>query len=145
VRKIFLDTDIFLNWLFKEEDPKTGFKLWKAPHEIMKRVEMNKLEGFTSIFVLMEIRTILSRKKGWKKEEIISLERDIKRNFEILLSDLMDILESAELQLKEWTTPIDTINILLASKVPRVIFITRDKEVLERASKYVKAVTPEEL
>lgn len=145
MRKVFLDTDIFLNWLFKEEDPKTGFKLWKAPHSIIKKVEKNKLEGFTSIFVLMELRTILSRKKRWKKEKIIKLERDIKRDFEILLSDLIDILESAELQLKEWTTPVDTINILLASKVPEITFIARDREVLEKASKYVEAVKPEKV
>ena len=32
--KVFLDTDVIINWLSKEIDPKTGSELWKAPYEI---------------------------------------------------------------------------------------------------------------
>jgi hypothetical protein len=40
---IFLDTDVILNWLTKEVDQNTGFKLWKCPYEIMKFVEFDSI------------------------------------------------------------------------------------------------------
>ena len=46
---IFLDTDVILNWLTKEIDQHTGFKLWKCPYEIIKLVENREINAYTSI------------------------------------------------------------------------------------------------
>jgi hypothetical protein len=40
---VFLDTDVILNWLTKEVDLNTGFKLWKCPYEIMKLIENKEI------------------------------------------------------------------------------------------------------
>jgi len=34
--RIFLDTDVIINWLAKETDPNTGFDLWRCPYEIIE-------------------------------------------------------------------------------------------------------------
>lgn len=60
---VFLDTDVILNWLTKEVDQNTGFKLWKCPYEIMKIVENEEIKAYTSITNLFEIRFVLRRKK----------------------------------------------------------------------------------
>ena len=41
--RIFLDTDVLINWIVKEVDKNTGFKLWICPYEIMKLVEAEKV------------------------------------------------------------------------------------------------------
>lgn len=46
---IFLDTDVLLNWLTKEEDSNTGFKLWKSPYEIMKLIGKGEIIAYTSV------------------------------------------------------------------------------------------------
>lgn len=69
---VFLDTDVLINWLAKEVDPKTGKELWKAPHKILKKIEAGELTGSTSIINLMEITFVLRRKKRWRDEKIIS-------------------------------------------------------------------------
>jgi predicted nucleic acid-binding protein len=58
---IFLDTDVILNWLIKEVDQNTGFKLWKCPYEIMKLIEKNDIKAYTSITNIFEIRFVLRR------------------------------------------------------------------------------------
>jgi len=60
---IFLDTDVILNWLIKEVDQNTGFKLWKCPYEIMKLIEKNDIKAYTSITNIFEITFVLRRKK----------------------------------------------------------------------------------
>jgi hypothetical protein len=42
---VFLDTDVILNWLTKEVDLNTGFKLWKCPYEIMKLIENKEINS----------------------------------------------------------------------------------------------------
>jgi hypothetical protein len=44
--KVFLDTDVLINWLAKEVEPKGGKALWKASYQILKRIEGRKLAGF---------------------------------------------------------------------------------------------------
>lgn len=43
---VFLDTDVILNWLTKEVDLNTGFKLWKCPYKIMKLIENNEIIAY---------------------------------------------------------------------------------------------------
>jgi len=77
--KIFLDTDVLLNWLCKEVDSKRGLKLWEAPYAILKKVESGELSASTSIINLMEIVFVLRRKKRWSEDEIIEVHRDCQR------------------------------------------------------------------
>ncbi len=37
--RIFLDTDVLINWLAKEIDPNTGFDLWRCPYAIIELIE----------------------------------------------------------------------------------------------------------
>jgi hypothetical protein len=40
--RIFLDTDVLINWLAKEIDPNTGFNLWQCPYEIIELIDSGK-------------------------------------------------------------------------------------------------------
>ena len=43
--RIFLDTDVLINWLAKEIDPNTGFNLWPCPYEIIELIEKREIVG----------------------------------------------------------------------------------------------------
>ena len=47
--RIFLDTDVLINWLAKEIDIKTGFDLWPCPYEIIELIEKREIVGHTSL------------------------------------------------------------------------------------------------
>lgn len=52
--RIFLDTDVLINWLAKEMDPNTGFNLWRCPYEIIELIERGEIEGHTSLTTIFE-------------------------------------------------------------------------------------------
>ncbi|MFQ6088732.1 MAG: type II toxin-antitoxin system VapC family toxin [Candidatus Methanofastidiosia archaeon] len=142
--KVILDTDIIINWLTKEENLKTGFELWKAPHRIIKSIEDNEIEGFLSLLSLFEIRFVLRRKKKFSNKIIEEAISDIVSNIQILIPDEIVLLKSNQLQVEEFLDPFDSILLSLALKIESGILITRDKEFIRIAKKIVDVMSPEE-
>ena len=98
--RVFLDTDVLINWLAREVDPNTGRKLWENPYRILKMVEGEKISETTSLINLMEIIFVLRRKKKWKDEEIISKVGMIQEmsNFAVLIPTESDMISAYNLQ-----------------------------------------------
>ena len=89
---VFLDTDVILNWLTKEVDLNTGFKLWKCPYEIMKLIENKEIIAYTSITNIFEIRFVLRRKKKFPEETIKKLISNLYGEINIEIPDYVDML-----------------------------------------------------
>mgnify|MGYP000722277657 CR=1 FL=1 len=146
--RIFLDTDVLINWLAREVDPNTGKKLWEHPYRILKMIESGKISGTTSLINLMEIIFVLRRKKKWKDEEIISKVGMIQemQNFAVLIPTEADIISAYNLQTVFKLDPFDSI--YHAASRNRVDYIiTRDSEFIEivnSAENRRFAMTPEE-
>ena len=65
--RIFLDTDVLINWLAKEIDPNTGFDLWRCPYAIIELIERREIVGHTSLTNIFEVRFVLRRKKRYSE------------------------------------------------------------------------------
>ena len=146
--KVFLDTDVLINWLSKEEDPNTGEKLWEAPYKILKAIESGKIFGMTTLLNFMEILFVLRRKKRWKDNEIVKKTKAIHSmaNFDIFIPTQEDIILGYNIQMLLEFDPFDSIYYAVGKRYANHI-ITRDSAFIKNVNTIEKcgfALTPEE-
>lgn len=132
------DTDVLLNWLCKEITL-DGKRLWEGPYKILKEAESGKINLYTTIVNLMEIRFVLRRRKKWNNLEIEKTFADLKEinNFEIILPDATDMISGFNLQSNYRLDPFDAIYLGISIKLPAIL-ITRDKAFAKIANKIMK-------
>jgi len=144
IKTVLLDTDVIANWLLKETETATNKNIWKAPFEIIGRIESEEIKGCLSLTTLLEIRFLLRRKKEYSAKEI---NRDIKKLtelFEILIPDEIELLRANKLQEEYPLDPFDTVLLSLALSLTNAILISRDTKFLKVASLLIESGTPEE-
>ena len=142
--RIFLDTDVIINWLAKETDPNTGFDLWRCPYAIIELVERREIVGHTSLTNIFEVRFVLRRKKKYSEEKIRECIESLFGAIEIEVPDSGDMLEANRLQSEEPLDPFDSIGLGIIL-VKSAILVSRDDEFIKLAKKLnVEAYTPEE-
>jgi len=89
--------------LFKEETrSKTARKILNL-----------EVEKYTSLLNLMEIRSVLSKKKQISKDEIEMIEKDIVEGIEIIIPDSSSFIQSNELQKENYLYPSDCLILTL--------------------------------
>ncbi|MCK4476350.1 MAG: hypothetical protein KAU16_06445 [Methanophagales archaeon] len=96
--RIFLDTDVLINWLAKETDPNTGFNLWRCPYAIIELIERREIVGHTSLTNIFEVRFVLRRKKKYSEKKIKDCIETLFGAIEIEVPDSGDMLEANRLQ-----------------------------------------------
>ena len=84
----------------------------------------------TSIYNLMEIISVLSRKYHWKRPEIEDVISVLKDAMEIYVPDEYDSLNAYELTYEYLLTPIDSLLLSIAQR-ERLTLITYDKGLLQ--------------
>lgn len=146
--KVFLDTDVIINWLCKEIDPSTKLELWKAPYEILRRIEAGRLGGYTSLINLMEIVFVLRRKKKWKEGKISSAMSKFQEinNITVWVPNESDIISGYNLQNVFNLDPFDSIYYAILRGTTNCL-ISRDKDfvkLINREEKQRVAFSPEE-
>ncbi len=143
--RVYLDTDVLINWLCKEVDPNSDFKLWKAPYEIMRLIEKGLVTAHTSLINIFEIRFVLRRKKKFEEKKIKELIADLYRQLKIEVPDSIDIITANKAQEEYLYDPFDAIAYAIAAAIPSECIITRDKEFTDiiKAANF-SACTPEE-
>jgi predicted nucleic acid-binding protein len=141
--RIFLDTDVLINWLAKEIDPNTGFNLWRCPYEIIELIERRKIEGHASLTNIFEVRFVLRRKKRYGEKKIKECIEGLFRAIEIEVPDSGDMLEANRLQSEQPLDPFDSIGLSIIL-IKSVILVSRDDDFIKLAKKLnVEAYTPE--
>ena len=146
--KVFLDTDVLVNWLAKEVDPQTKQPLWKAPYRILKKIETGQLSGYTTLINLMEIVFVLRRKKQWKEEDISNAISKVQSipNLTVLVPADTDIISAYNLQNVFPFGPFDAIYYVIVRSSAENL-VTRDKALIAiagQAEKLLRAFTPED-
>ena len=142
--RIFLDTDVIINWLAKETDPNTGFDLWRCPYAIIELVERREIVGHTALTNIFEVRFVLRRKKRYGEKKIKDCIASLFRAIEIEVPDSGDMLEANRLQSVQPLDPFDSIGLGIIL-VKSAILVSRDDEFIKLAKKLnVEAYTPEE-
>jgi len=145
--KIFLDTDVIINWLCKEKNQKSNLELWESPYEILKIIETGKITGFTSLINLMEIIFVLRRKKKWGEPIILNALKKIQSipNMAVLVPDESDMITSYNLQSILNLDPFDSIYYGMVKNISGYL-ISRDNifiDIVNKAENREIAYVPE--
>ncbi len=139
-KKVFIDSNIFLNFLLKEEPSYKGSK------QLLIKIERGELEGVTTLINIMEVLAILRKKSHMKDSELI---RDVEKigeiqNLEIIIPSEIHIAQAFEIQKKSKLLPTDSILVSIAKDFADV-FVSRDKELKTKTSSFISVVEPENL
>ena len=138
--RAYLDTNVLLNVWFKEEDPKTGARLWDAPFRILKLVENGSIEGVVSIFTLMESAHVFKR-NGVNPEKTKEIENI---GIEVYVPDELTLIDAFSFQLKLGTDPYDSVALASALASGCDVLITRDEDFRRKAGGQITMLSPEE-
>lgn len=142
--RIFLDTDVLINWIAKEVDKNSGFKLWICPYEIMRLVETKKVTAFTAMTNVFEIRFVLRRKMKYSEVKIKGFINDVYSNVSIEIPDSMDMLSANKLQEDYTLDPFDAIGLSIIQSIDSVSLVSRDSDFMQLAESINTGVhTPE--
>lgn len=133
--KVFFDADVLLNWLVKEAESSTGTELWKSPFRIIQAIEEDKVEAYTSVITIMEVRYVLRRKKEVDEEDLDEMINDLRSNFSLILPDNMDIAQANNFQAEMPLDPFDSVYLALIDQLNVDNVLTRDKEFAELIEK----------
>ena len=144
IKAVLLDTDVIANWLLKETETATNKNIWKAPFEIIGRVEAKEIKGCISLTALLEIRFLLRRKKEYPPNEINQDIKKLTELFEILIPDEIELLRANKLQEEYPLDPFDAVLLSLILTLTNAILISRDTKFLKVASRLTETATPEE-
>lgn len=109
--RIFLDTDVLINWLAKEIDPNTGYSLLRCPYEIIELIEEGQIEGHASLTNIFETRFVLRRKKIYGEKKIRECITGLFGVIKIEVPDSGDMLEANRLQSEQPLDPFDSIGL----------------------------------
>ena len=143
--RLFLDTDVLVNWLTKETETSSDKPLWEAPYKIVKLVETKTAIGLASLTTLMEIRYLLRRKKSITSQQV---EDDISKMtsiFEVVIPDEINLLKASSLQAEHNLDPFDAIHLALCISLSPDFLVSRDREYIKIAKQFITALTPEAL
>ncbi len=142
--RIFLDTDVLINWIVKEVDKNTGFKLWRCPYEIMKLVESGDVAANTALTNIFEIRFVLRRKMKFSEANIKDFISDIYKNMIIEIPDSLDMLSANKLQDEYPLDPFDAIGLSIVKSIDSVSLVSRDSDFLQLSGNInAEAYSPE--
>jgi predicted nucleic acid-binding protein len=142
--KVIFDTDVITNWLTEETETGSGRELWKAPFEIVKLVEDKKISGFISLTTLLEIRYLFRRKKSYNDQQIEDDVAKITDIFDVIIPDEITLLKANSLQSIHPLDPFDAIHLSIAIGLKPVTMVSRDKEFIDIAKRFINALTPED-
>lgn len=139
-KRVFIDSNIFLNFLLKEEG------LYEGSKRLLSRIEKGDMEGITTIINIMEILAVLRKRSRIKDSEII---KDVEiigeiQNLEIVIPNEIHILQAFEIQKKLKLLPIDAILVSTAKDFSD-IFVSRDMELKQKTSDFIQVAAPEDL
>ncbi len=139
-KKVFVDSNIFLNFLLKEE------QFYKGSKQLLIKIEKGEIEGITTLINIMEVLAILRKKSPLKDNEIV---RDVEKigevqNLEIVIPSEIHIAQAFEIQKKSKLLPADSILVSIAKDFADV-FVSRDKELKRKASSFIPVLEPENL
>ncbi len=127
--KVFVDTNVFVASL--TEEPERG----ETATELLN--SQNHL--YTSLLNLMELRTVLTKKKKMEMDEVEEIEETVVGGVDLLVPDASDMIEANRVQKETLLYPMDSVMAACASERDAEL-TSFDSELLEHTGTH-----PEEL
>lgn len=122
--KLFLDTNILVAAVTDDTD--------RSEQAIELLNESDQV--FVSVLSLMELRSVLTKKKQFERDRIEQIENRITARATISFLDSSDVMDANRLQSETLLYPMDALLIAAADAVDATL-ITFDSELLEHGAK----------
>ena len=142
MKRFYVDTCIYIN-LWQKEVSRRGAPFGKIAQEFFEKHDREDTIFYYSDCILKEIKFVLGEEIFLQKRETFRKSPCHKRLF--LTNQDIQQARKVEFELKDYISFYDILHLLCSKKVNAVL-ITRDRKLIETASKYgVIAKKPEEL
>ena len=137
---IFIDSNIFLNFLLKEKD------FYEGSRKLLGNLESGQMEGITTLLNLMEVLAVLRK---YSRRNDAAIIRDVEElgemsNLHVVIPNEVHIAEAYNFQKQLKLLPADSILLAVACDFAEV-FITRDEELSRKAKAILPMAKPEDL
>ncbi|PSP76544.1 VapC toxin family PIN domain ribonuclease [Halobacteriales archaeon QS_1_68_20] len=128
---VFVDTNVFVANL--TDEPERG----KVETELLNR----DFDVQTSLPNLMELRTVLTKKKQIEKDEVRSTIEDIEDRVDPVFHDTSDLLAANRIQQDELLYPMDC---LILARDQNARLVTFDTELIDAGASTPETILSEE-
>jgi len=122
--KLFLDTNVIVAAVTKDTDRS----------EVAVRLLNDFDDNYTSVLNLMELRTVLAKKKTIERGRVEQIEQRIKSRTTVTFPDASDMVEANQLQDETLLYPMDAL-ILAAANSINATLVSFDSELREHGAK----------
>ena len=121
---VFVDTNVLVAAVTKDTDRSANAV------ELLNTAN----ETYTSILNLMELRSVLAKKKGFDRERIDRIEDRIVNRSTVTFPDASDIIAANSFQAETLCYPMDAL-VLIAARTVGVPLVTFDSELIAQGAK----------
>ncbi|QCS43861.1 PIN domain-containing protein [Natrinema versiforme] len=122
--KLFLDTNVIVAAVTKDTD--------RSETAVQALNEFD--ETYTSILNLMELRTVLTKKKAFERDRVEQIEQRISSRATVTFPDASDMVAANQLQNETLLYPMDAL-ILAAADAIDATLVSFDAELREHGAK----------
>ncbi|MFB6100266.1 MAG: type II toxin-antitoxin system VapC family toxin [Candidatus Nanohalobium sp.] len=122
--KLFVDTNILVAALAEKGEKS----------EIARDVLESENEIYTSLLNVMELRTVLTKKKRVDQEIAEETVQEVVESLEIIIPDSSDFIESNQMQIENLLYPQDCL-ILQVAESQNCELVSFDSELVEHGAK----------
>lgn len=127
--KLLLDTNILVAAVTRETDRSEG------AIELLNEAD----DTYVSILSLMELRSVLTKKKQFERDRIDQIENRVTSRTAITFPDASDMIEANQLQSETLLYPMDAL-ILAAADAIDATLVSFDTELVEHGAKHPENV-----
>ncbi len=143
-KSFYLDTCIWLNLFKKEGDSSRGVPYWKIARDFIEKVMFSKNEEIIySGLILREIKFKIGN-EDILKEKLLFLKEEYKFRFVEVTEEDYSFARKLESELKYELSFYDCLHIAICKRL-NFILVTRDKDLIKIAKRYISVEKPENL
>jgi len=143
-KSFYLDTCIWLNLFKKEGDFSKGVPYWEIARDFIEKVMFSKNEEITySSLIIKEIKFKISN-ENILKEKLLFLKEEDKFRFVEVTEEDYSFARKLESELKYELSFYDCLHIAICKRL-NFILVTRDKDLIRIARRYILVEKPENL
>lgn len=122
--RLFLDTNVIVAAVTKDTE--------RSDTAVRALNEFD--ETYTSVLNLMELRTVLTKKKQFERERVEQIERRISSRTTVTFPDASDMIAANQLQDETLLYPMDAL-VLAAADAVDATLVSFDSELREHGAK----------
>jgi len=138
MKVLYIDTNIFLNLLLKEE------LFIEKSRKLINMINDKKFKGITSILTLMEIYRVLQKQKVKNETIDEAVKKIVEMEVEIIIPESYVFIQAYDL-VKKYRIDIDDALHLAIAISNDAILVTWDEKFLKKSKRIIETKTPEDI